>query len=99
MISLNLIKENFGIETVIPSKGDNFMMNAKNLIECLEAPVVKNNYKRLAVIEMMDKLKEEMEEMTEILKTDLKEDKEDFEVEQLQIKIKNLEKVMVELLK
>jgi metallo-beta-lactamase family protein len=94
-----LIKENFGIETVIPGKGDNFLMSAKNLIEGLETPEVKQSFKRLAVIEMMDTLKEEMEELTEILKTDLKEEKEDFEIDQLRIKIKNLERVMVELLR
>lgn len=94
-----LIKENFNIETVIPSKGDNFLMNARNLIECVEAPEVKYSFKRLAVLEMMETLKEELDELTEILKMDLKEEKEDFEVDQLRIKIRNLEKVMVELLR
>ena len=58
-----LIEEKFGIETVIPAKGDNFLMSAKNVIEESEDPEVKYSFKRLAVIEMMETLKEEFDEL------------------------------------
>jgi len=94
-----LIKEKFGIETIIPVKGSSYVVNAKRIIESVEKPVVSYQFKRLAIIEILDTLKEEFNELSEILKTDLKNEKDDIEIEELRIKLKNLENQIVEVLK
>ena len=93
------IKEKFNIEAIIPNKGDNFMISASNVMECVETAEINYSFKRLAIIEMMETLKEEFDELGEILKMELKVEKSDFEVDALRNKLKNLEKSMVEILK
>lgn len=93
------IKESFGIDTIIPTKGEAFVVNASKVIQSTEKPEVSYTFKRLAVIELMETLKEEMEELTEILKMELKEEKEDYEIDEMRIKLKALEKYMVDVLR
>ncbi|MCX7709625.1 MAG: MBL fold metallo-hydrolase [Clostridia bacterium] len=93
------IKEQFGVESIIPSKGESYIVNANRVIQSTEKPEVSYTFKRLAVVEMMETLKEELDELTEILKLDLKQEKEDYEIDELRIKLKALEKSMVDILR
>jgi metallo-beta-lactamase family protein len=93
------INEKFNIETLIPGKGDSFVINGVRIMESTEKSTVSHNFKRLAVTEMLETLRQEFDEMAEILKTELKQDKKDIEVEELRVKLKTLEKQIVEVLK
>lgn len=93
------IKENFGIETIIPSKQESFFLSANRGIQSTEKPEVSYTFKRLAIVELMETLKEEMDELGEILKNDLKQEKEDNEIDELRMKLKALEKTMVDILR
>ncbi|MCX7921794.1 MAG: MBL fold metallo-hydrolase [Clostridia bacterium] len=96
-----LIHQKFNIETVIPGKYDSYIVTARSVIENIEKASTNSNYqfKRLALVELLETMKEEFDELTEILKTDLKKEKEDFEVDEIRIKLKNLEKAMVDILR
>ncbi|HEX9059566.1 MAG TPA: MBL fold metallo-hydrolase [Clostridia bacterium] len=93
------IKNSFGIESIIPSKGESFFLKPQTVAKSEERIYVPYKFKRLAVVEIMETLKEELEEMTEILKQDLKAEKEDFEIDEIRAKLKTLEKTIVEVLK
>lgn len=94
-----LVNSKFKIETIIPSKGESYLVNARSVMESGEKPEVKYQYKRLAVIELLESMKEEFDELAELLRVDLKQEKEDFEIDELRIKLKNLEKSMIEVLR
>lgn len=94
-----LIEKTFNIDTIIPDKGGAYIVNAKQVMEDLDKPEESYRYKRLAIIEQLETLKEEFNELSEILKMDLKQEKDDFEIDELRIKLKNLEKRMVEVLR
>ncbi|MCX7749004.1 MAG: MBL fold metallo-hydrolase [Clostridia bacterium] len=95
----DLIRQKYGIETIIPNKGESFVVNASRVFSSGETTEVKYNFKRLAILELLDTLREEFEELSEILKMELKQEKDDIEVDELRIKLKNLEKTMVQVLK
>lgn len=94
-----LIGQKFGIETIIPAKGESYAVNARRVLDYMDKPEESYKFKRLAVIELMETLKEEFDELIELLKKDLKEEKDDVEIDELRAKLKNLEKQMVEVLK
>ncbi len=94
-----LLSQKFNLETVIPSKGESFVISANKVVQSIEKPEVSYTFKRLAIIELMETLKEEFDELSEIVKMDLKEEKHDQEVDELRIKLKSLEKSMVDILR
>ncbi len=94
-----LIKEKLGIETVIPDKGQSYLVGSGKVIQSMEKPEISYQFKRLAVIELLETMKEEFNELAEILKTDMKDEKEDFEIDEIRIKLRNLEKQMVDVLR
>ncbi|MCX7843155.1 MAG: MBL fold metallo-hydrolase [Clostridia bacterium] len=95
----NSIKERFGIESIIPSKGESYFVSSSRVLTGDEKPQVKFRFKRLELLEFMDTLKEEMEELTDILKMQLKEEKEDLEIDEIRLKLKALQRAIVEALK
>ncbi|MCR4434436.1 MAG: MBL fold metallo-hydrolase [Clostridiales bacterium] len=95
-----LVNEQFHVETIIPSRGESYQIKAGSIVGQIEAPAdVVQKYKRLALVELMETLKEELEELSEQIKADLKQEKEDAEIDTLGAKLKGLEKQMVEILK
>lgn len=93
------IKEKFGITSIIPSKGESYVVDARRPVESLEKQEVNYTFKRLALVELMETLKEELEELTELVKQDLKAEKDDLEIDAMRARLKALEKMMVEVLK
>jgi len=93
------IKEKFGIETITPSRGESFAISAGRVVGGVEKPEEVNRFKRLAVIDQLETLKQEFEEMAELLKADLKQEREDAEIDRLGLRLKNLEKQILEVLK
>ncbi|HOV25401.1 MAG TPA: MBL fold metallo-hydrolase [Pseudobacteroides sp.] len=94
-----LIETKLGIETVMPDKGQSYVVSGGKAFESMEKPEVSYKFKRLAVIELLETMKEEFNELAEILKNDMKDEKEDFEIDEIRIKLKNLEKQMIDVLR
>jgi metallo-beta-lactamase family protein len=93
------INEKFDIETIIPEKGESFVITADRVIEASEKIKSAVSYKRLAIIDILETLKEEIDELSDIIMVDLKKEKSDIEVDELRAKLKNIEKSIVETLK
>jgi metallo-beta-lactamase family protein len=93
------INDKFNIETIIPEKGESFIIIADKLIEASEKVKSALSYKRLAVIGVLETLKEEIDELSEVLMNDLKKEKSDVEVDEIRAKLKNIEKSIVDTLK
>lgn len=94
-----LINDKFGIDTVIPSRGETFVVSAGKVVDTIEAPMAGYRYRRLEVIDLLETLKEEFDELSYMLISDLKEEKDDSEIEHMNTKLKNLEKAIVQVLK
>ncbi|HOQ36289.1 MAG TPA: MBL fold metallo-hydrolase [Acetivibrio sp.] len=95
----NEINKTLKIDTIIPEMGESFIVNAHKVIETDERIKTGTSFKRLAVLEALETLKEEIEELSNILKSDLKQDKTDLEVDELRAKLKNIEKAIVDALR
>jgi metallo-beta-lactamase family protein len=94
-----LIYRKFNIETIIPDKGSSFVISGSR-VGISDMKLQRSySYRRLAVLELLEKLNEEFDELSEILKKDLKEGKSDAEVDELSAKLKDLEKTMIDMLK
>ena len=94
------IKDRFGIPVEIPNRGDVYEIDAERIRKAAELRSPnENQYIRLEVLEKMDTLREELEEMTSIVSTDLKEETNDEKVKEIVEKLKVLEQQIVEILK
>lgn len=96
------ISSKLGINTFIPSRGDSYVLKEDKVYESTgesERKEIKYLFKRLELVDYMDKLKEEFEELTEIIRNDLKQEKSDIEVDEMKAKLRSLEKVFVDILK
>jgi len=95
-----MIKSRYNLECVIPDRGEVYTISREEVIKTENTICeVKQTYVRLAILEYLDTLKEEFDELTEILKMDLKEEKDDKEILALKFKLKNLENSMLDVLK
>jgi len=93
------IKDKFNIETIIPERGDSVVINANNEIESGKKVKSSISFKRLAVIDTLETLKEEIEELSDILMNDLMQEKSDAQVDKIRAKLKNIEKSIIDTLK
>ncbi|MBQ9280518.1 MAG: MBL fold metallo-hydrolase [Clostridia bacterium] len=94
------IKDRFGIPVEIPNRGDVYEIDAERIRKAAELRSPnENQYIRLEVLEKMDTLREELEEMTSIVSTDLKQETNDEKVKEIVEKLKVLEQQIVEILK
>jgi metallo-beta-lactamase family protein len=96
------IKDKFSnIEAIIPSRGDSFIITPQRTVEAAGVeykPEEQYRFIRLELLDIMENLKEELDELAEIIKSDLKRDTTDAEIEQLKIKLKDVEKSIVKVL-
>jgi len=89
-------------ETIIPSKGESFVICPRTSTVCTEIgerPVKEFTFKRLELLDIMEKLKEELYEMTDIVISDLKQEKDDEELKLLKAKLNKVESTILEVLK
>ena len=94
------IERQFGIETVIPSKGDSFIVNRKGIYES-EGRIREKavyTYSRLEVLDMLDRLREELDEASNIVKNELKNEKDELEIDELKAKLKKFETCIVDII-
>jgi len=91
----NAIEQEFGIRTIIPSKGDSFIVTLSSVTDVTGKPEKVERvfrFKRLEILDYLEKIKEEIDEMSEMVKEDLKRETDDSEVDAIKQKLKNLEK-------
>jgi len=93
------ITDEFGIQCIVPSKGDSYVVSTGNIYENIPSYEVKNKFRRLAVVDMIETLKEEFEELANVLKGDLKQEKSDVEIDEVTAKLKMVQKAFVDALK
>lgn len=93
------INEKFGIETIIPERGESFIISADKSLMATDKVRSAISFKRLAVIDALETLKEEIDELSYILMNDLKNEKSDVEVDEIRARLKNVEKSIADALK
>lgn len=93
------ITDEFGIHSIVPTRGDSYIVNIDHVYENVESADVQKRFRRLAVVEMLETLKDEFNELAEILRNDLKQEKSDVEVDEVAAKLRLVEKSIVEALK
>jgi len=102
------ISERFSIETVIPSRGECYEISISRREEVCEISAEtagireiearENRYKRLEILLIMERLEEEFEEVKEMIINNLKQGRDDIEVENLKRKFEDLEKSLVDII-
>lgn len=98
------INEKFGISTIIPEMGETLDLRKEGVSrysteKAKEGTNEKYTFNRLEVVYMLDKLKDELDEASSMIRGDLKNEKDDLEVEVLMSKLKNFEKYIVDIIK
>lgn len=99
-----LINAKLGIETIIPNRGEAFIVSKTGVFETDKKQVAvqakkEYSFKRLEILEILDKLRDELDEASSIVRNDLKNEKEDIEVEELKAKLLKFEKYIVDIIK
>ena len=93
------LSSEFGLRCIVPARGDSYIVTADSVYENVPNAEVQKRFRRLAVVEMLETLREEFEELSEILKGDLKQERSDVEIDEVTAKLKLVEKAIVEALK
>jgi len=94
-----ILNDEFGLQCIIPARGDSFVVTADSVYENAASFEIQKRFRTLAVVEMLETLREEFDELSEILKGDLKQEKSDVEIDEITAKLKLIEKSIVEALK
>lgn len=93
------ILETTDISVTIPEYGENYKLDDKISIESKIDMMDKHRYLRLEVIDRLSTLKEELDDMSEMIKDDIfDEDKKDEEIIAINDKIKELEQQIVKII-
>jgi metallo-beta-lactamase family protein len=93
------ITDQFGLSCIVPSRGDSYVISGGSVYEHITGAQASRRFRRLAVVEMLETLKEEFEELAEILKGDLKQEQSDVQIDEVEAKLKMVEKSIVDALK
>lgn len=93
------ITDELGLQCIVPSRGESYVISGGNIYEHVPSANARKRFRRLAVVEMLETLKEEFDELSEILKNDLKQEKSDVEIDEVAAKLKMVEKSIIEALK
>jgi metallo-beta-lactamase family protein len=100
-----LIHDKLGIETIIPNRGDSYLVSTKGVFEAEKretAPLQETqqySYMRLDVLGLLDKIRDELDEASSMVRNDLKNEKTDIEVEELKARLQKFEKYIVDIIK
>jgi metallo-beta-lactamase family protein len=94
------ITENFQVDCIIPGRGSTFEIIGTQLAK--SQPIIheiKPTFMRLAVLDQLDKLKEEFEDLADMLKGDLKKETNEEEVLRMKARLETLEKSILNVLR
>lgn len=98
------ISETLKIDSIIPDRGDTYLVSkhavsgAEKKMPAVQAKLEYSS-KRLEILELLDKLRSELDEASEIVRVDLRSRKDDIEVEALKTKLLKFEKDIVDIIK
>ena len=103
MVSQKILKdkiiETTNIPVTIPDYGETYELDDRTNIVSKVDRFDKPKYLRLEVIDRLATLKEEIEDMEEMIKSDMfDEDKKDEEIEEINRRIKELEQQIVKII-
>ncbi len=93
------LSSELGLRCIVPARGDSYVVTADSVYENIPNAEIQKRFRRLAVVEMLETLREEFEELSEILKGDLKQERSDVEIDEVTAKLKLVEKAIIEALK
>lgn len=93
------ITDKFGIQCIVPSKGDSYVVSTGSVYENIPTADVQKRFRRLAMVDTIEALREEFDEMAIILKGNLKQDRSEVELDEVAAKLKMLQKAFLETLK
>lgn len=93
------ITDEFGIQCIVPSKGDSYVVSTGSVYENIPTADVQKRFRRLAMVDTIEALREEFDEMSIILKGNLKQDRSEVELDEVAAKLKMLQKAFLETLK
>ncbi len=97
----NELEQAFNIKTIIPSKGDSFTVTASSVIDATGKQYkaeTEFRFKRLEILDFLEKIKEEIDDMSEMVIADLKRGTDDSEVEAIKQKLIRLEKSILDVI-
>lgn len=99
-----IISSDLRIGTIIPERGESYMITAAGVArtEITALPKEKTekyDFKRLEIAYMLDKLREELDEASSIIRDDLRTEKEDIELDELMNRLHKFEKYIVDIIK
>jgi metallo-beta-lactamase family protein len=100
----DMIFRELKIVPIIPEYGESFMVTAEGVAPAdrkAERAEKRERYgfKRLEIVHMLDKLKDELEEASAIIRDDLRTEKDDIELDKLLEKLLAFEKYILEIIK
>jgi len=93
------ITDEFGLQCIVPSRGDTYIVSADNVSGNIPNADIQNKSRRLAVVGKLDTLRVEFTELADSMKGDLKIDKSDAEIDEVVARLKMLEKSIADALK
>jgi len=93
----SLVESNLNIETVIPLRGDKYVLDAGRSISRL-AQTPKQEFLRLELLNMIETLREQYEDMAGMLVADLKKGLDDSDVNMLKKKLEQVQKAFLDVL-
>ncbi len=98
------IQSSLGIETIIPSRNDTFMVSQEGVFPAYGKKVAVRekeevSFKRLEIVMLLDKLRDELDEASAIIRNDLKSETEDIEIDALKAKLLKFEQDIVDIIK
>jgi metallo-beta-lactamase family protein len=98
------IQEEMGIETIIPERGEAYLISKTTVFGTeKKQPAVQEkeeySFRRLEILDLLEKLRDELDEASEIVRSDLKNQKDDVEIELLRAKLMKFEKDIVDIIR
>jgi len=99
-----LIEAELRLDTIIPEYGQSFTVtrtdvSAAGRMAVREEKKEKYSFRRLEIVHMLDKLKDELEEASGIIRDDLKTEKDDIELDELMSKLLKFEQYIVDIIR
>lgn len=98
----SLVRNKLGIDCVVPSRGDSYILKGRSAYETVKGYRGKQQYDNafisLEILDYIDRLKEEFDEMSEAIVSDLKKEKSDIELEEIFARLKIIEKALTQVL-
>jgi metallo-beta-lactamase family protein len=92
------VKDEFGVEPIIPSREESFVITAEREVSRGFEEDTQARFRYLALVSLLEDVKEGIMDMSELLLDELKEGTDDTRLNTIQSKLKTLQRNMVSLL-